>query len=162
MAAEPFTCMMGVCKLFPFEAVWRNGSASDYESGGCSFEYYLGHLFILFSSIVSHLDYDPRLCIFALVISVSSRCEHELISYRAPGPVGPGDVCRWSQPSTIACISTRYPSVAAHEPSICLDSAHPGSIRVSYHQIASNIKHTPPGVNMAVREGQNFSGRVGG
>ena len=27
------------------KAVWRNGSASDYESGGCSFEYYLGHLF---------------------------------------------------------------------------------------------------------------------
>ena len=27
-------------------AVWRNGSASDYESGGCSFEYYLGHFFI--------------------------------------------------------------------------------------------------------------------
>ena len=26
-------------------AVWRNGSASDYESGGCSFEYYLGHSF---------------------------------------------------------------------------------------------------------------------
>ena len=26
-------------------AVWRNGSASDYESGGCSFEYYLGHFF---------------------------------------------------------------------------------------------------------------------
>ena len=26
-------------------AVWRNGSASDYESGGCSFEYYLGHVF---------------------------------------------------------------------------------------------------------------------
>ena len=29
-------------------AVWRNGSASDYESGGCSFEYYLGHTFSLF------------------------------------------------------------------------------------------------------------------
>ena len=27
------------------KAVWRNGSASDYESGGCSFEYYLGHSF---------------------------------------------------------------------------------------------------------------------
>ena len=27
------------------KAVWRNGSASDYESGGCSFEYYLGHIF---------------------------------------------------------------------------------------------------------------------
>ena len=28
------------------KAVWRNGSASDYESGGCSFEYYLGHIFL--------------------------------------------------------------------------------------------------------------------
>ena len=26
-------------------AVWRNGSASDYESGGCRFEPYLGHIF---------------------------------------------------------------------------------------------------------------------
>ena len=32
------------------KAVWRNGSASDYESGGCSFEYYLGHYFSCFSS----------------------------------------------------------------------------------------------------------------
>ena len=30
----------------PPTAVWRNGSASDYESGGCSFEYYLGHIFL--------------------------------------------------------------------------------------------------------------------
>ena len=38
-------------------AVWRNGSASDYESGGCSFEYYLGHLF-LFPAVVS--GFGPR------------------------------------------------------------------------------------------------------
>ena len=37
------TCL----SISPPMAVWRNGSASDYESGGCSFEYYLGHTFSL-------------------------------------------------------------------------------------------------------------------
>ena len=41
------------------KAVWRNGSASDYESGGCSFEYYLGHSFVFFPR--SFLDHNPRL-----------------------------------------------------------------------------------------------------
>jgi hypothetical protein len=44
-AADSSTRIIGVRKVIPFKAVWRNGSASDYESGGCSFEYYLGHLF---------------------------------------------------------------------------------------------------------------------
>ena len=44
--AECLMQIMNVRKTSLLKAVWRNGSASDYESGGCSFEYYLGHLFL--------------------------------------------------------------------------------------------------------------------
>jgi hypothetical protein len=39
------TSIVNVHRSIALTAVWRNGSASDYESGGCSFEYYLGHFF---------------------------------------------------------------------------------------------------------------------
>ena len=46
-------------RLITVKAVWRNGSASDYESGGCSFEYYLGHFFAFLLANPLILRYLP-------------------------------------------------------------------------------------------------------
>ena len=50
--------------------MWRNGSASDYESGGCSFEYYLGHFFFPFEYglLQSIIQYHGKVIIRVAIV----------------------------------------------------------------------------------------------
>ena len=100
--------------------MWRNGSASDYESGGCSFEYYLGHFFIIIAATRVSVrgvgsSFPPSLS-FRMFVRPSSR----------------------SITSTTSSIGTRF-----HQASI-------SSTRLSRYPGRSNPKFTKPASSSSI------------